>query len=91
MIINYRLSSEISFVQWDNDTVIYNHGSACTHLISDVPVELWEIVLSGQAFSFSQLLEVIENVFLDYSSKERKRFVNDIKTQMLSIELIETF
>ncbi len=91
MSTSYQRSSDITFVQWEQDTVIYNHGSACTHIISIIPAELLSLMFSEQkSFSESALLVLTEKAYPQNSSEQNNSYLQELKRQLISKELIET-
>lgn len=76
-------------INWDNDTVIYNHGSAGTHIISDVPDEVLELVFSGQLFSDRDLFASINLATPDFNVEKKQKLLQEIKQQLIGMELVE--
>lgn len=84
----YR-SSKISFAQWEQDTVIYNHGSACTHIISNIPAELIDLLFCQHGFSDDELLNSIATAFTENSQEQNNNYLHELTGQLISKELIE--
>ena len=89
MNLNYSLTSVVSLAHWDNDIVVYHHGSAATHVINDVPTEVSAVVFSGHIFSDRDFLASIDKGLPELTLQEQEIFSNILKKQLLVMELIE--
>jgi len=74
---------------WGKETVIYHHGSATTHVINDVPSEVFALVFSGKIFSDRDFSASIDKGLPELTQQEKGNYLSILKKQLLVIELIE--
>ncbi|MCF7970306.1 MAG: hypothetical protein K9L22_03955 [Methylococcaceae bacterium] len=89
MNFNYRLTSVVSLAHWGNDTLIYHHGSAATHIINNVPLEVSAVIFSGHIFSDRDFFASIDKGLPELAQQEQENYLNLLKKQLLVMELIE--